>query len=93
MSTENIFTNVYADIGVDNPEQTLRKARVVAQISQLINCPEDRILSAASILGLSAMELKELIHGHFQDYKEADLIEYFEKLNQNRSFAGAKLGE
>ena len=93
MKTEEISRNVYADIGVTNPEQMLRKARIVAQISQVITYSEGRISRAVGILGLSETELKELLHGHFHDYREADLVEYLEKLHQDKSFAGAKLGE
>ena len=35
MKIENSSGNVYVDIGVANPEQMLRKARIVAQISQV----------------------------------------------------------
>ena len=93
MKTENSSDNVYADIGLANPEQMLRKARIVAQISQVINCSAGRISSAAGLLGLAETQLKELLRGEFQDYREVDLIEYLEKLHQNESFAGAKLGE
>lgn len=93
MKIENSSGNVYADIGVANPEQMLRKARIVAQISQVITYSEGRISRAVGILGLSETELKQLLHGHFHDYQEADLVEYLEKLHQNESFAGAKLGE
>ena len=93
MKTEKSSGNVYADIGVANPEQMLRKARIVAQISQVIAYSEDRISRAMGILGLSESDLKELLHGHFQDYREVDLMEYLEKLHQDKSFAGAKLGE
>ena len=93
MTTEEISRNVYADIGVTNPEQMLRKALIVAQISQVITYSEGRISRAVGILGLSETELKELLHGHFQDYREVDLMEYLEKLHQDKSFAGAKLGE
>ena len=93
MKIENSSGNVYADIGVANPEQMLRKARIVAQISQVINCSAGRISSAAGILGLSETKLKELLRGHFQDCKEVGLMEYLEKLHQDKSFASAKLGE
>ena len=93
MKTEVSSGNVYADIGVANPEQMLRKARIVAQISQVITCSAGRISRAASILELNEARLKELLRGQFQDYREVDLMEYLEKLHQNESFAGAKLGE
>lgn len=93
MSTRDKAYNIYADIGVVNPEQMLRKARIVAQISLVITCSAGRISSAASILELSEARLKELLRGQFQDYREVDLMEYLEKLHQDKSFAGAKLGE
>ena len=93
MKIEKSSGNVYADIGVANPEQMLRKALIVAQISQVISYSEDRISRAVGILGLSESDLKELLHGHFHAYREADLMEYLEKLHQDKSFAGAKLGK
>ena len=93
MKIENSSGNVYVDIGVANPEQMLRKARIVAQISQVITCSEGRITWAANIIGLSETQLKEVLRGQFQDYRETVLIEYLEKLHQDKSFAGAKLGE
>ena len=89
----DIPDNVYADIGMANPEETLRKARIVAQISQVIKRSEGRISRAAGIIRLSETQLTELLLGHFQDYREVDLMEYLEKLHQDKSFAGAKLGE
>ncbi|MFJ7882723.1 XRE family transcriptional regulator [Pseudomonas sp. NPDC096917] len=85
--------NVYADIWMANPEEMLRKARIVAQISQVIKRSEGRISRAASIIGLSEIQLTALLLGHFQDYREVDLMECLEILHQNKSFAGAKLGE
>ena len=89
----DIPDNVYADIGMANPEEMLRKARIVAQISQVIKRSEGQISRAAGIIRLSETQLTELLLGHFQDYKEVDLMEYLEKLHQDKSFAGAKLGE
>ena len=93
MKIEDSSGNIYADIGMANPEEMLRKARFVEQISEVITCSEGRISWAASIIGLSETRLKEVLRGHFQDYKDVDLIKYLEKLRQNESFAGAKLGE
>ena len=93
MKIENSSGNVYADIGMANPEQMLKKARIVAQINQVITCSEGRTSRAASIIGLSETQLKEVLRGQFQDYREVDLIEYLEKLHQNESFAGSELGE
>jgi len=93
MSTENRAPNAYAEIGVANPEQMLKKAKIIAQINQVITCSEGRITWAANIIGLSETQLKEVLRGQFQDYREVDLMEYLEKLHQDKSFAGAKLGE
>lgn len=93
MNTRHKAYNIYADIGMANPDEMLKKARIVAQINQVITCSEGRISSAAGILGLAETQLKELLRGQLQDYLEADLIEYLEKFHQDKSFAGSKLGE
>ena len=93
MKIEDSSGNIYADIGMANPEEILRRARFVEQISEVITCSEDRFSRASGIIGLSKVQLKELLNGHFQDFREVDLMEYLEKLHQDKSFAGAKLGE
>lgn len=93
VETPDILDNVYADIGVANPEKMLSKARTVAQISQVISRPTCTVEKAANVIGLSDTQLKNLLRGQFQGYEEKDLLEYLEKLNQSESFAGAKLAE
>ena len=66
MKIENSSGNVYVDIGVANPEQMLRKARIVAQISQVIACSEGRITWAAKIIGLSETQLKRFCADNFR---------------------------
>ncbi len=85
--------NVYADIGVANPEEMLRKARIVTEISLVLSRSTDGITNAAAVLGLSEARLNELLRGQFNDCEEKDLIKYLEKLNHGKSFAGAKLEE
>ena len=93
MKLEDRSGNIYADFGMAKTEEILRRAQFVEQISEVITCSEDRFSSASSIIGLSEVQLKELLIGHFQDFREVDLMEYLEKLHQDKSFAGAKLGE
>ena len=52
--------NVYADIGVANPEEMLRKARIVTEISLVLSRSTDGITNAAAVLGLSEARLNEL---------------------------------
>ena len=93
MKIDESSGNIYADIGVVNPEQMLSKARIVAQISQVIKRSEGGISRASDIIRLSETQLTEFLLGHFQDCREVDLMEYLAKLHQDKSFAGAKLGE
>ena len=93
MTTKDKPYNVYADIGVASPEEMLRKARIVTEISQVINRSTCTTTKAANVIGLSETQLKDLLRGQFQDCEEKNLIAYLEKLNQSESFAGAKLAE
>lgn len=85
--------NVYADLGVANPEEMLRKARIVTKISQVMNRSTGGTANAAGVLGLSEANLNELLRGQFNDCGEKELLKYLEKLKQSESFAGAKLAE
>jgi len=75
--------NVFADLGVDAPEEALAKAELTAKISQLI---EDRGLtqaSAAKILGIDQPKVSALLHGRLTGFSMERLIKFLNTLGHD----------
>lgn len=66
--------NVFADLGMDNPELELAKAKLVSGISREMTAKGLTIESAAQSLGMPAGELDGLLRGGFGEY-EVDRLE------------------
>jgi len=60
--------NVFADLGVEQPEEALAKAQLVSRLADII---EERGLTqtqAASILGIAQPKISALLRGHFDGF-------------------------
>lgn len=68
--------NVFADMGLRNPEEELRKAHLVNKLSKAITekgmVPEE----AAYRLNLNASALSALLDGVWDDYSADDLLRF-----------------
>ncbi|MGK0674611.1 MAG: XRE family transcriptional regulator [Halothiobacillaceae bacterium] len=60
--------NVYADLGHDDADEMLVKARRVARIASAIEARQWSHEQAADALGLPSAELTELLAGRFRAY-------------------------
>jgi len=76
-------TNVYADLGFENAEQMLVKARLVAKISEIIRRRRLAQAQAAELLGLRQPRLSNMLRGRFQGISETRLIECLTRLGRN----------
>ena len=57
--------NVYADLGFDNPEEMLLKAKLVRQISVAIKEKGLNQYQAAEVLGIDQPKVSALVRGRF----------------------------
>lgn len=85
MSTtfEKSSGNVFADIGVPNPEQALAKAQIAARICTII---EDRKLTqaqAAKILGIPQPKVSALVRGQLGGFSSERLFKLLNALGQD----------
>jgi len=85
MSTEIEITpssgNVFADLGLPNPEERLVKATIAIAIGELI---EKRNLSqteAGTILGLPQSSVSNLVRGKLEKFTIDRLLRYMRKLD------------
>lgn len=68
--------NVFADLGLPNPDTELQKSRLVAEIAKIIDARGLTQAEAAAILGLTEAELTNLQKGRFGTYSVARLSRY-----------------
>lgn len=72
--------NVYADLGLPEPEMMKRKADRVHEISEIIKQQGLTKESAAEIISMPVSELTELLKGKFRSIDESKLLKYIQKL-------------
>ena len=68
--------NVFADLGLPNPEERLTKARLASRIAQLI---EDRSLTqtqAAAHLGIDQPKISNLLRGRLRGFSTDRLMHF-----------------
>jgi predicted XRE-type DNA-binding protein len=74
--------NVFADLGLPNPDLALAKAELVQRIRSLI--AEHRLtqVKAAELLGLDQMKLAALVRGRVESYSIDRLFRFLTALGQ-----------
>ena len=75
--------NVYADLGMPNPEGMLVKAKLVAAIAEIIAQRGLSQASAAELLGLTQPKLSNLLRGQFRGVSERRLMDCLTRLGRD----------
>ena len=75
--------NVFADIGLPNPEEHLAKAQLVSMIDDVIR---DRGLTqenAAALMGIDQPKVSHLLRGRFHGFSTHRLLEFLNALGRD----------
>ena len=72
--------NVYKDLGFKNADAMLARARIVAEIVQIIRARRLTQTAAAKVLGLSQPKVSALLNGQFHGYSQERLIGLLNRL-------------
>ncbi len=75
--------NVFADLGLPNPEECLAKAQLVQRIAVVI---QERALTqkqAGTILKIDQARVSRLVRGRLSEFSTSKLIEYLTRLDQD----------
>ncbi len=75
--------NVFADIGLPDPETHLAKAKIVQTLSHIITEKGLTQAEAGARLGLSQPKVSALLHGQFRGYSIERLLRFVNALNHN----------
>jgi predicted XRE-type DNA-binding protein len=75
--------NVFADLGLPNPERELLKARLTLQIYKLIESPHLTQAAVAKILKIKQPHVSNLMRGRSGSFSVGRLIEFLTALGQD----------
>lgn len=72
--------NVFADLGLPNPEGELLKAKLVSKIAEVIEKREITQVQAGEIMGLPQSKVSELCNGRTETYSVERLYRFLTRL-------------
>jgi predicted XRE-type DNA-binding protein len=72
--------NVFADIGVRDPEESLVRAKLAKEIAELIHRKGLRQNQVADILGVDQSKVSKLARGHISGFTSDRLLRYLNAL-------------
>lgn len=75
--------NVFADLGVDNPEEALAKSELARQIAKIIKEKKLTQKQAAEILDIDQPKISALIRGRLRSFSLERLIKFLNELGQD----------
>jgi predicted XRE-type DNA-binding protein len=68
--------NVFADIGIDNPEEELTKAKLVWEIEQVFRKKKLTQVEAAKVMGINQPKVSALIRRNLDGFSVDKLIHF-----------------
>jgi predicted XRE-type DNA-binding protein len=75
--------NVFADLGIENPEEELTKAKLVWEIEQIIKKKKLTQVEAAKIMGINQPKVSALIRRKLDGFSVERLIHFLNALGQD----------
>ena len=75
--------NIFADIGLPDPETHLAKAKIVQQLSRIIAVQGLTQAEAGARLGLTQPKVSALLNGQFRGYSVERLLRFVNALYHN----------
>src|SRR5688572_1200495 len=75
--------NVYADLGIKNPDEHALKAELVRQITAVMKEQELTQTAAARRLGIEQPDVSKMLQGHFRQFSVERLMRFLVALGQD----------
>jgi predicted XRE-type DNA-binding protein len=72
--------NVFADLGVENPEEYLAKSELAARILRIIQSRRLTQTAAGKLLGISQPKISALLNGHLDGFSTERLFRFLNNL-------------
>lgn len=75
--------NVFADLGIENPEEELTKAKLVWEIEQIIKKQKLTQAAAAAVMGINQPKVSALLRRRLDGFSVERLIHFLNALGQD----------
>jgi predicted XRE-type DNA-binding protein len=75
--------NVFADLGVEAPEEALAKAELTAKIAQIVETKRLTQAAAAKVLGIDQPKVSALLRGKLTGFSTERLIRFLNALGRD----------
>ncbi len=75
--------NVFADLGLDAPEEALAKAELTSKISEIIEARGLTQAAAAKVLGIDQPKVSALLRGKLTGFSTERLIKFLNALGRD----------
>jgi predicted XRE-type DNA-binding protein len=75
--------NIFADLGLPNPEEHQLKAALVVQIHRLIKARKLTQTAAAKLIGIKQPDLSNILRGHYQGFSIERLMRMLTAFDQD----------
>ena len=75
--------NVFADLGIENAEEELTKAKLVREIEQIIKKKKLTQVDAAKAMGISQPKVSALMHRKLDGFSVERLLHFLNELGQD----------
>lgn len=75
--------NVYADLGIKNPDEHALKAELVREIAAVMKDQELTQIAAARQLGIDQPDVSKLLRGHFRQFSVERLMRFLVALGRD----------
>jgi predicted XRE-type DNA-binding protein len=75
--------NVFADLGIENPEEELTKAKLVLEIEKIIKKKKLNQTQAAKVMGINQPKVSALIRRKLDGFSVERLIHFLNMLGQD----------
>lgn len=75
--------NVFADIGVSEPEEALAKAQLASRIREVVRRQRLTQVAAAAVLGIDQPKVSALLNGRLTSFSSERLMRLLTRLGQD----------
>jgi predicted XRE-type DNA-binding protein len=75
--------NVFADLGLKNPEEMLLKAQLALRIADAMRARKLTQRAAADLLGIDQPKISKLVHGQLYGFSSDQLLRFLTALGQD----------
>jgi len=75
--------NVFADLGLSQPDERLAKARLALEIGRILTCRKLTQRAAARLMGIDQPKVSHLLHGRLAGFSTERLLGFLTALGRD----------